>query len=214
MVMDEANPIPRFERFTFATAVIFGFSLLLVVSVAPQNTRALFLKDEGKLSAKAFTAVVPALDAASSQAEFSLLNAASRLRTSRSSPRLTNAPGSSGGATNPSLLPDTVLSLLSSGAGPAGSVGSGAPFGGPGAGPFGRGLTSTPGGQQSSGPSGNGPAAPGLPGPTAGAPGTQVEVPAVPEPTTWTMMLLGFFAIGTAMRRRNAPSPEGAPARS
>lgn len=213
MVMDDANPISRFERSTFAAAVIFGFSLLLVVAIAPQNTRALFLKDEGQSAAKAFTAVVPALDAASSQAEFSLLKAAGRLRAGGSSPRLANAPGSSGGATNPPLLPDTLLSLLSSGPGSPGSGGDGAGFSGPATGPFGKGLTSTSGGQQSNGPSGNGPVAPGLPGPTAGAPGTQVEVPAVPEPATWTMMLLGFFAIGTAMRRRNTPSRQGAHAR-
>ena len=41
----------------------------------------------------------------------------------------------------------------------------------------------------------------------ATTPGDYVRVltaPAVPEPATWAMMLLGFFGIGTAMRRKPA----------
>lgn len=48
-------------------------------------------------------------------------------------------------------------------------------------------------------------------GPTVGAgdPGT-VVVPAVPEPATWTMLLLGFFVMGSILRRAPARRPHEA----
>lgn len=63
----------------------------------------------------------------------------------------------------------------------------------------------TPGGPGDPGPGDPGPGGPdnpGLPGPPPGLldPGGAP----VPEPATWAMMLLGFFAIGTAIRRRHA----------
>lgn len=35
--------------------------------------------------------------------------------------------------------------------------------------------------------------------------GGHIDIKAVPEPATWAMMLLGFGAVGFAMRRRRAP---------
>jgi hypothetical protein len=35
--------------------------------------------------------------------------------------------------------------------------------------------------------------------------GGHIDIQAVPEPATWAMMLLGFGAVGFAMRRRRAP---------
>jgi len=35
--------------------------------------------------------------------------------------------------------------------------------------------------------------------------GGHIDIRAVPEPATWAMMLLGFGAVGFAMRRRRAP---------
>lgn len=48
-------------------------------------------------------------------------------------------------------------------------------------------------------------------GPTVGAsdPGT-AAVPAVPEPATWTMLLLGFFVMGSILRRAPASGPHEA----
>lgn len=46
-----------------------------------------------------------------------------------------------------------------------------------------------------------GPGNPGIPGVPPGLPGGGAPVP---EPATWAMMILGFFAIGAALRRRNA----------
>ena len=44
-------------------------------------------------------------------------------------------------------------------------------------------------------PFSQGPAAPSSPGPGSG-------ITAVPEPATWAMLILGFFAVGVALRRR------------
>ena len=37
---------------------------------------------------------------------------------------------------------------------------------------------------------------------TPGPPGGPGDIPGVPEPATWAMLILGFFAIGAALRRR------------
>jgi hypothetical protein len=50
----------------------------------------------------------------------------------------------------------------------------------------------------------DGPGAPGGPGgvfPPGGTPGVPIAS-GVPEPATWAMLILGFFAVGAAMRRR------------
>ena len=44
--------------------------------------------------------------------------------------------------------------------------------------------------------------------------GTTPPVTAVPEPATWLMTILGFFAIGTGLRRRRSGSATGATAPS
>jgi hypothetical protein len=49
-------------------------------------------------------------------------------------------------------------------------------------------------------PPGSGPPGSGPPG--FGAPGLPPVLSAVPEPGTWAMLILGFFAVGAAMRRR------------
>ena len=38
--------------------------------------------------------------------------------------------------------------------------------------------------------------------PSAGAPPGDPGIPAVPEPATWAMLIIGFFAIGSVLRRR------------
>ena len=40
---------------------------------------------------------------------------------------------------------------------------------------------------------------------TSGSFGGNINITAVPEPATWAMMLLGFGAVGFAMRRRRQP---------
>ena len=211
----QTSETSRFERSGFAAAVTVGFGLFSILAMAPQSARALLIKDEGQPAAKAFSAVVPTLDPSRSQAELSLLNAAG-VRTSSASAALTGGARPRSGSTGQPLLPGTLPSLLSSGpgAGPAGQSGSGASLGGPATGPLGNGASSPAGGEQSRGLTGTAPAAQGLPVPTAGAPANQAPVSAVPEPTTWAMMLLGFFAIGSAMRRREKPSQQSACSRA
>ena len=213
----EAYHVSRLEQSGFAATVTIGSGLFFFMAMAPQSGRALFINDDGKLAAKAFIAVVPTLDQARSQAELSLLNAAG-VRSSGAAAGLTNPARSRVGTAAPPLLRGTLPSLLASGpsAGSAGQSVDGASFGGPATGPLGSDSSSLAGGQQPSGLTGTGPAAPGLPVPTAGAPATPVTqdpVPAVPEPTTWLMMLFGFFAIGSALRRRTKPLQQGVGAR-
>lgn len=68
---------------------------------------------------------------------------------------------------------------------PAGDPGGGDPFGGGGPGPF---AAFNPGQPEFL------PFAPGSP------PGSGIA--AVPEPATWAMLILGFFGVGVAVRRR------------
>ena len=80
----------------------------------------------------------------------------------------------------PNGLPGSENAL---GAGPPGDPGAVSPF----FAPF------TPGGSDPSNPGLVGSPPPGIPLPGGGA---------VPEPATWAMMILGFFAVGWAVRRR------------
>jgi hypothetical protein len=110
-------------------------------------------------------------------------------------------------ATGPAAAPEErVLSGVREGL-PGGGPGSFAPFG---AGPGGL----IPENFGTAPPSGGGPGMPGDPGPDGpgnpGIPGTPPGVldpgggAPVPEPATWAMMILGFFSIGAAIRRRRA----------
>jgi len=204
MEISEKN-FPRFERSGFASAAVGIGAVLFLVGIAPRSERALFLKDDGRLPAKAFSAVVPPLDATRSQLERSLLNAIGS-RSSRSGGAQTTPPNPQFVASNQALLPGTLPTLLSTGTAP-GAAPPAADVSSPGGAP----LAPT-GGQptttSSTPTTGAPPTAPGLPPPTAGAPGTstptddQPPVSAVPEPASWVMMLLGFLAIGSVVRRR------------
>jgi hypothetical protein len=185
-----------------AAVAIIG--VLFLIGIAPRNERALFITDDSKVPAKAFSAVVPPLDATQSQVERSLLNNTRVPGVSRS-----NRPGQAGRntgtqvASNQSLLPGTLSSLL-----PGGAPGTGGAAPGEAIPPIG---TPPPTGGQtpaSTPPTtgGNPPPAPGLPVPTAGAPAA-----ALPEPATWAMMLIGFFAIGGLSRRRAIAAGERSP---
>lgn len=52
---------------------------------------------------------------------------------------------------------------------------------------------------------GGAPAAVPMPPPVPTPPPSPPPVPVVPEPSTWLMMLIGFFGLGAAMRRRQRP---------
>lgn len=193
--------LPRFDRAGFATLASATSALLLLVAVAPRNERALFLRDGRQPAAKAFLAVVPPLDPVRAQVERRLFDAIS-WRSGRAASGRPNAQGQQFGPTNQSLPPEALPGLLSSGTGP-------------GAGPASQGGTSISapataltlaGGDQPPGATGGigaGPGAPGLPNPIAGGVTVPVVVAAVPEPSTWATMLLGFFVIGVAARRRS-----------
>ncbi|MDB5575129.1 MAG: hypothetical protein JWR80_305 [Bradyrhizobium sp.] len=195
------NSFPRFERSGFASAAIGACAVLFLIGIAPRSERALFLKDDSRPPAKAFSAVVPPLDATRSQTERSLLNTASGSRSSRSGGSQTNPAAPQFVASNQPLLPGTLPTLLSTGGAPgadAPAADTTPPSGAP---------PAPTGGQQPAATTpttGNPAAAPGLPAPTAGAPATDEPVTAVPEPATWAMMLLGFLAIGAMTRRRPA----------
>lgn len=49
-----------------------------------------------------------------------------------------------------------------------------------------------------------------FPGPALVTPPSDPIVAAVPEPATWAMMILGFFAVGLAVRRRARRGPDAA----
>lgn len=195
---------PRFERSGFATiAVVLGAGLF-VIGIAPRSERALFLKDDARLPAKAFSAVVPPLDATRSQLERSLLNNVGS-RSSRSGQSQTTPAPPQFVASNQGLLPGTLPTLLSTGTAPGAAppATDGTPPAGDSTLP--SGTPSAPTGSQppvTTPATGSPPATPGLPVPTAGAPADDVPVSAVPEPSTWAMMLLGFLAIGSVARRR------------
>jgi hypothetical protein len=194
MEMSEKN-FPRFERSGFTSAAIGIGAVLFLIGIAPRSERALFLKDDGRLPAKAFSAVVPPLDATRSQLERSLLNAVGS-RSSRSGVGQTS-PGTPPQfvASNQGLLPGTLPTLLSTGNAPGAAPDPSQP-----------GTPPAPTGGQApattSTTPGTPPGAPGLPAPTAGAPAEEEPVSAVPEPASWAMMLFGFLAIGTVVRRR------------
>lgn len=110
-------------------------------------------------------------------------------------------PGAGDPPADPGLLPDAALpgSRAADGlpGGPAGFAPFGAPFGAPGDPgdgfiPGGGGIPGGPG------------VPPGTPPPGGGIPS------GIPEPGTWAVMILGFFAVGWAMRRRAhlRPLPE------
>jgi hypothetical protein len=215
-----AHTLTRFERSGIASAVVACSGLLLLIGVAPRSERALFLKDDSGVPAKAFSAVVPPLDATRSQLERSLLNAIGS-RNSRSGEGQTSPARRQFLASNQSLLPGSLSGLLSTGptAGAAPAPGEAAPPSGVPSAPTGgqSPTTTTPTTPTTTTPTTttSPPAAPGLPAPTGGAPsgGTSdpggsdpgTPVSAVPEPATWAMMLLGFLAIGFMTRRRQAP---------
>ncbi|CAN5288419.1 hypothetical protein BH11PSE5_BH11PSE5_10770 [soil metagenome] len=197
------NTPVRFERPGFGLAAFVLVCMLFFIGIAPRNERALFLRDDSKVPAKAFSAVVPPLDATQSQVERSLLSN-TRVPGARSGGTGAGSPNGRQPqiASNQGLLPGTLPSLLA-----GGTPGAATP-GGSGADATPLGATPPPTGGQtptSNTPTtaGNPPSAPGLPVPTAGSPAT-----ALPEPATWAMMLLGFFAVGGTMRRR-APSRAG-----
>lgn len=193
--------------------------IFLVAGSGPRHTRALFLTDGAPLAAKAFVATVPSLnsqrsdrgqDAVGSLAGARQANAVGSLADARQANALgtrTGAPGTARpgvpdliplavGPTSDSFIgaPGTAIAALSTG--PGGGAPSIAP--------------TSPGSSFVSPP----------PSPLAGAPSptatpvnptepTQPTQPvdpvsAVPEPNTWAMMILGFFAIGMAVRSRAA----------
>lgn len=192
-------PYPRFERSGFASAAVATCVILFLVGIAPRNERALFLKDDSQLPAKALTAVVAPLDAVRSQVEKSLLRGAGALtgsRSSRSGDSSTNAGRPRFVASNTPVIPGAISSLLSNagtpGAGPGATAADTPPPSGTTPAPTGgQAPTSTP---QTT--PGTPTSPPGLPAPAAGV------IAAIPEPSTWAMMLLGFFAVGGVIRRR------------
>ncbi len=97
-------------------------------------------------------------------------------------------PGVGAAPPDPGLLPDAALpgSRLADGL-PGGPAGGFTPFGLPFSPPGGPGDGFIPGG-------------PG--GPPFVPPPTNPPVSGVPEPGTWVVLILGFFAVGWAMRRR------------
>ena len=202
--------LSRLEQSGFSAAVTIGCGLFFLMAVALQSGRALFIEDGGQPAAKAFSAVVPTLDAVRSQADLSLLNAAG-VRSSSAAAGIASATRLRGSSTGRPLLPGTLPSLVPSdpAAEPAGQSGDGASFGGPATGPLGTGSSPPAGGLQPRGLTGTGPTARDLPVPNAGVLTIQDPVSAVPEPATWAMMLLGFFAIGAAMRRRTTSLQQG-----
>lgn len=107
---------------------------------------------------------------------------------------------------DPGIAPgiDPVFGLAPDGLAPGGGAPGGDPGGAP---PVDGGLPGGDpfGGAPSSGPFGFNPGqpeflpfSPGPSGPSGPGPG----IGAVPEPATWAMLILGFFAVGAAMRRR------------
>lgn len=131
-------------------------------------------------------------------------------------PVVAGVPEAGGPAPEERVLSGEREGLPGSGGGAPGGVGGPggfAPFGGaPGglipenfatAPPGGPGDPGVPGDPGNPGPGPDGPGNPGIPG----TPPTGIVDPPgggspVPEPATWAMMLLGFFAIGAAIRRR------------
>lgn len=91
---------------------------------------------------------------------------------------------------------------------PDGLPGAGGSSGGPpgGGGPGGGGAPGGPGFSPFFSPFTPGGGDPGDPGTVGSPPGTTLPPPggvsAVPEPATWAMLILGFFAVGIAVRRR------------
>ena len=199
---DVATTFPRFETSGFALLAIATGAALFLAGVAPRTERALFFQQGDRVSAKAFSAVVPPLDPGRSRIERALLTNGFGPRSSRSGEGLTNRGPTQFLASNgPSTTGTLAQPFLPAGLGQSEDVGPG------------NGLLPAPAGTQGAAPgdispSGTVPSAPStttgtpaLPGPSAGAPAT-VPVAAVPEPASWMMMLIGFLAIGGAVRRR------------
>lgn len=104
-------------------------------------------------------------------------------------------------ALSDSALPATSMDQLASGFG-GGPATGGFPGGGIAFSPSPGGLTGgTPGGGEP-GTGGPGGEEPGVGGPDNPIVNPPVIVGAVPEPTTWAMFLIGFAAVGMAIRRR------------
>lgn len=192
--------------------IVGGVVLALVISLAPRSERALFVTGN-RTAPKAFAAIAPpaAFNGVFDETARAIPRAY-RLNTRRGPGRGGVTPGNftpaDTAAAPPGELsaafgqdPVQVARLDPTAFGPAGRSATSAPLAGAGPATFGPGATAT------------GPAGPGNPA-TPGDGGTTtpvVPVGAVPEPATWAMMVLGFFGMGTLLRRRHRPVSSGRP---
>jgi hypothetical protein len=197
------------ELFIAGVIVIFLFA-----GTASRNSRALFLTDGAPIAAKAFVATVPSLTTPQPGRGQTGIDSLALLRPTnavgaRRGPPGATAPGvpdltsPTVGPTSDSFLgmPGATSSVLSTGiAGPPPSLALTPP---------GSSFVSRPASPIAGGPGATAP--PANPPVTVdpNPPVTVDPVSAVPEPNTWAMMILGFFAIGAAVRSRAAKSAAG-----
>lgn len=205
----------RYQQFM----IVGGVVLALVVSVAPRNERALFITGSN-VGPKAFAAIAPPPVAFNGLFDDSGPFGGPRYRVGaqrRGSTRGGAAPDgfvSSSPVVGPAgfapgdVLPasDDPQPLQLASLDPTGRGISGGPLAGSGPTSFGPGATSAGPG---SAVNPTDPVAPGG-GAVPGTPTVPVTpVGPVPEPASWAMMILGFFAMGTVLRRRVVSSVRG-----